>query len=167
MSAVVFYYGGEISGFIVAGLTGVGVSCGPVEEAGRPRHRQVGHSWSVSVHRRRDGVVVGLLRSGAGGVSSRGNTAGSPGISYRKTRPGKTRVRPGWVLLFYEWFLYIYCIWQNTLCHFLLRTSRTWHKLNLDLIWTRSDPAPTVTSDPWRVPTFTPRLLRSPSVTDV
>lgn len=68
-------------------LTGVSrVGGGAVEEAGGAGDAQVGHAGSVPVHGRRDGVVVGLLRRGAGHVATRRHAVGVTGVTCTQHR---------------------------------------------------------------------------------
>lgn len=70
-----------------AELTCVGGVGGSVEEAGGGGHAQVGHASAVAVHGGGDGVVVGLLRRGAGGVAPRRNAVGVSGVTCSRRQP--------------------------------------------------------------------------------
>ena len=71
-----------------------GVSGGSVEEAGGAGHAQVGHPRAVAVHGGRDGVVVGLLRGGAGHVPAGGHAVGVTGVTCRREEGAHDGVSP-------------------------------------------------------------------------
>lgn len=74
---------------MVRGLTCVRRVGRPVEEAGGGGHAQVAHGAAVAVHGGGDGVVVGLLRRGAGGVASGRNAVGVAGVAYSRAQPAR------------------------------------------------------------------------------
>lgn len=73
--------------FRYAELTCIRRVGGSVEEAGGSGHAQVGHASAVAVHGGGDGVVVGLLRRGAGDVASWRNTVGVTRVTYSRQQP--------------------------------------------------------------------------------